>query len=134
MYSENVSASNFKLKVLLVDDEHDITTVMKSGLEAYGFDVSAFNSPIQALTEYNPNHYDVIILDVRMAELNGFNLAKAIWAKDANARICFLSAFEIYEKEAKMVFKDFKTHCFIKKPIAHSDLIKHIESHMITAT
>jgi DNA-binding LytR/AlgR family response regulator len=59
--------------------------------------------------------YSRIVLPSRMPGINGFELARAIWRQDESAQICFLTAFEIYEQEAKAVFKDFKTHCFVKK-------------------
>jgi DNA-binding response OmpR family regulator len=77
-------------------DEEDITTLMKKGLEIHGFNVETFNDPKQALSQFKPKYYDAIVLDVRMNGMNGFELAKQIWAKDENARICFLSAFEIH--------------------------------------
>lgn len=127
-----MSCDNSKVKVLLVDDESDITTVLQIGLQKQNFDVDAFNDPQKALTEYKPNYYDAIVLDVKMQGITGFELAKELWVKDENAKICFLSAFEIHESEAKKVFTNFKNHCFIKKPILPSDLAKHIKEHMMT--
>lgn len=121
-------------KILLVDDEPDITKTIKLAVERAGHKIDAYNDPRLALNAYKAGYYDSIVLDVRMWSMNGFELAKQIWAIDEKAKICFLSAFEIYEKEAKIVFRDFKTHCFIKKPILPSDLLKHIESHPVTPT
>ena len=118
-------------KVLVVDDEHDITTIMSLGLRKFGFDVDVFNDPRTALLQFKPNYYKAIILDVRMPGMTGFELARQIWAKDPDARICFFSAFEVYEHEAQKTFVDFKTHCFIKKPIMPSELAKHIEAHLL---
>lgn len=117
----------------MVDDEIDITAVLSRGLKKHGFDVDTFIDPERALKQFRPRHYDAIILDVRMNGMTGFGLAKEIWARDADARICFFSAFEIYEKEAQMVFRNFKAHCFIRKPITVSALAKHVESHVLIA-
>lgn len=122
-----------RLKVLLVDDEADIVYVMKKGLEQHGFDVDSFTDPVKALSHFKPNDYAAIVLDVRMPGMSGFSLAQQIWAQEANASICFLSAFEHYEAEAKFVFTDFKSHCFIKKPIMPRDLAKHIQEHLLPA-
>ena len=122
-----------KNKILFVDDDVDITTTMKMGLDSLGFEVDAFNDPEEALLQYRPNYYDAIVLDVRMVGMSGFELAKEIWSKEERAKICFLSAFEIYENEARKVFSNFKSHCFIKKPIAISALAKHVESHLLSA-
>jgi len=117
---------------MMVDDEQDITTIMRIGLRKFGFDIDVFNDPKTALTQYKSNYYDAIVLDIRMPGMTGFELARKIWAKDPDARICFCSAFEIYENEAKKIFVNFKTHCFIKKPIMPGDLAKHIEVHLLT--
>ena len=117
---------------MLVDDEPGITEIMRLGLRKFGFETDIFNEPRIALSQFKPNYYDAIILDIRMPGMTGFELAKQIWAKDANARICFCSAYEIYEHEAKRVFVNFKTHCFIKKPILPSALAKHVEAHLLT--
>jgi DNA-binding response OmpR family regulator len=126
-------SSNRKLHVLLVDDESDIITIMKKGLEQYGFHVDAFSDPKQALSQFKPDYYDAIILDVRMPIMSGFEVAKEIWAVDERARICFFSAFEIYEGEAQKVFRKFKSHCFITKPITPNELVTHIQGHLVPA-
>lgn len=117
---------------MLIDDERDITRTLKTGLESQGFRVDVFNDPNAALENFKPDHYDRIITDVRMPSMNGFELARRIWAIDASADICFLSSFEIYEEEAKKVFSNLKDHCFVKKPIAPSQLARHIEEHAMT--
>lgn len=121
-----------KHKLLLVDDEVDITSILKIGLEKEGFEVDAFNKPEKALSQFKPNYYDAIILDVRMPGMNGFELAKAIWSRDEKARICFFSTFEISEYEATVVFPGLKSHCFIKKPMPIMALTKHIRGHLLT--
>ncbi len=113
-----------------MDDESDNTTVLKMGLKNFGFDVDAYNVPAHALAEYKPGYYDMLVLDIRMPGMNGFELARAIWQQDTNAQICFLTAFEIYENEAKKVFKDLNTRCFLKKPIAPSALADHLRMHL----
>ena len=121
------------MKIFIVDDEKDITSILKLGLETLGFEVDAFNDPAQAFSQYKAKHYDLIILDIRMPTIDGFKLAKQIWANDEKARICFFSAFEIHEHEARRVFRDFKSYCFIKKPVTPMSLAQHIESHFLKA-
>jgi two-component system response regulator ChvI len=95
--------------------------------------VDTFNEADKAIAYFKPRYYDLIILDVRMPGRSGFELAKLIWALDPQARICFMSAFEILENEARKVFSSFKTFCFIKKPISTNALAQHIESHFVKA-
>ena len=122
-----------KLKVLFVDDEQDIGTIVRLGLRKFGFDVDVFSDPRLALSQFKPNYYKALIIDVRMPIMSGFTLAREIWAIEPNARICFLSSFDIYEHEARSVFTNFKTHCFIKKPMTPAELAKHIQGHLIPA-
>lgn len=116
-----------------VDDEADILTVLKKSLEMYGYSVDAFNEPDRALSYFKPGFYGISLLDVRMPCMNGFDLARSIWQEDENAGICFMTAFEIYEDEAKKVFRDFKQHCFLKKPMTPKTLVEHIEKHLLNA-
>jgi len=127
-----MSATSDKLKVLLVDDEEDITSVLKLGLKLHGIEVDAFNDPVLAFSQYKPNYYDLIVLDIRMPTVDGFKLARQIWANDEKARICFFSAFEINDSEARKVFTSFKTYCFIKKPLTPADLAAHIHAHFVS--
>lgn len=114
---------------MLVDDEPDILTIFKQGLERRGYSVDAFGDPERALERVRPSEYGHILLDIKMPKINGFDLARLLWQKDKDAKICFLSSFEIYEDEAKKVFKDLNSFCFIKKPTTVKALVEHIESH-----
>ena len=129
----NALASQHKRRVLLVDDENDILLVFKKALEARGYLVDIFSEPRNALINFKTDYYDAIILDVRMPHINGFDLARALWQKQPTAKICLMTAFEIYEDEAKKVFKDLKTHCFLKKPLTPRALMEHIERHLVNA-
>ena len=122
----------YSTKLLLIDDEQDITTIMKKGLESAGYDVDAYNDPEAALENFKANYYDRIVSDIRMPSMNGFELARRIWRLDGNAGICFLSSFEIHQEEAKTVFPSHKDHCFLKKPVTPKQLVAHLEEHAAT--
>lgn len=117
-------------KILLVDDEQDITSVLKTGLEKEGFEVTIFNKPEDALSSFEKGQFDDVIIDIKMPYMDGFQLAREFWKVDANAKICFFTAFEIYEEEAKKVFPSLNGYCFIKKPIGIQALANHIRSHL----
>jgi DNA-binding response OmpR family regulator len=117
-------------RILLVDDERDITEVLGRGLEQNGLSVDVFNDPEKALENFKPNYYDCNVLDIRMPRMNGFDLAQAIWQEQTDAQVCFLTAFEIYENEADKVFKDLNTKCFLKKPLRASELAQHVQTHI----
>lgn len=107
---------------MLVDDEHDITVVLKRGLESHGFEVTAFNDPAEALSNYAPGKYDLVLLDVRMPRMSGFELYRKIRDIDPDVKACFLTAFEIYFDEFRKMFPKLHVRCFAKKPVSAGDL------------
>jgi|SRR6187200_176677 len=83
-------------RMMIVDDDEDITTTFKIGLEMHGFRVYIFNDPIKALLCFKKDLYDLIILDVKMPKLNGFELGRELLKIDNGAKICFITIFKIY--------------------------------------
>jgi two-component system, OmpR family, response regulator ChvI len=123
-----------KGRILLVDDERDINTVVKKGLERVGFKVRAFNNPLDALSKFEAGSYDVALLDIRMPSMNGFELYKKLREIDSKIKVCFITAFEMYEEEFKKLFPSYEVRCFIKKPIKPTDLIAEIEKILLPSS
>jgi DNA-binding response OmpR family regulator len=114
-------------RILVVDDEPDLTKISVMALEHYGYKVDAFNDPKEALSKYKPGSYDLIILDIKMPEMNGFQLYREIKKKDNNAKMCFLTASELYYKEFReKEFRSLDRNLFIRKPINNEELAKEI--------
>ena len=114
-------------RILIVDDEPDLTKISVMALEHYGYKVDAFNDPKEALSKYKPGSYDLIILDIKMPEMNGFELYREIKKKDNNAKMCFLTASELYYKEFReKEFRSLDRNLFIQKPIDNEELAKEI--------
>ena len=65
---------NMKKKILLVDDEPDLTFIFKKGLEDAQLSVDAFNNPAEVLKVFKPHFYDLVILDIAMSDMDGFDL------------------------------------------------------------
>lgn len=118
-------------RILLVDDEPDLTAIFSMGLEDNGLKVNTFNDPQLALSEFKEGAYDLVTLDYKMPNMNGFELYKEIRKVDEKVRVCFLTASEIYHESLRVppqTLKDVK--CFIPKPIAIDDFIKRIEEEL----
>src|SRR5918911_665927 len=114
-------------RILIVDDEADLTKISVMALEHYGYKVDAFNDPQEALSEYKPGSYDLIILDIKMPKMDGFELYHEIKKKDNNAKVCFLTASELYYEEfRKKEYCALDKDLFIRKPIDNEDLVKQI--------
>ena len=122
--------ADHKGRILVVDNEPDITSVIKRGLEGAGYAVDAFNDPEQALVHFKGSYYDMLIFDVRMPKLNGFQLYREIRKKDGKAKVCFMTAFEVYREEFEKVFPDYDVKCFLTKPLSIKDLQKIIEAEL----
>ncbi len=117
-------------KILVVDDEPDITASIKKGLEKNGFSVETYNDPLQAVKEYRHGAYDLMIIDIKMPKMNGFEFYREIKKKNDTAKICFFTAFEIFYDEFKKVFPNLEVKCFIRKPISINDLVTRIDSEL----
>ena len=114
-------------KILIVDDDFDLTSMFKMVLEMNGFEVDAYNDPLSALREFRANSYGMALFDIRMPELNGFELYKKIQEKDNKMKVCFITAFEDYDDEFKQSFPELdESKCFVRKPKAVEDLVKHV--------
>jgi DNA-binding response OmpR family regulator len=112
-------------KLLLVDDEEDILTSISMGLErSSDFSVDAFSDPLEAYARYQPDKYDLAILDIRMPNMDGVELSHKLAQKDKNLVVCFLSAFDYYVM--KKQYPELSPEYFINKPISIYDLTKKL--------
>ena len=120
-------------KILVVDDEADLTMLCSLALEYYGFKVDTFNNPQKALSNYKPGYYDLVILDIKMPNMDGFELYDEIKKKDHKAKICFLTASELYYEEfRKKEYSALDRDLFIRKPIDNEELLKEVSKIMMS--
>ena len=123
-----------KKRILVVDDEKDNAAVFRIALEDTGlYEVNSFTNPITALSSFKPNTYDLVILDIRMPKINGYDLYERIKKIDNKIKVCFLTAFgEGYHQEFKRRFQGEQvnssaTHVhFLRKPITIDDLVEKV--------
>ncbi|MGA9152268.1 MAG: response regulator [Candidatus Nitrosopolaris sp.] len=117
-------------KILIVDDDSDITLAFKKGLENDGFNVDVFNDPQEALSNFEASKYDLLLLDIRMPKMNGFELYKEMDKIDNHVKVCFITAFEVYYEALREVFPSMEVECFIRKPIEIGNLVKRIKNEL----
>jgi CheY-like chemotaxis protein len=116
-----------KKKILVVDDEADLTMLCSLALEYHGFKVYTFNDPSEALSNYKPGYFDLVILDIKMPKMDGFQLYDEIKKKDQKAKVCFLTASELYYEEfRKREYTAIDKNLFIRKPIENEVLLKEV--------
>jgi DNA-binding response OmpR family regulator len=114
-------------KILVVDDEPDLTMNCSLALEYHGFKVDTFTDPRKALSNYKPRYYDLVILDIMMPNMDGFQLYDEIKKKDQKAKVCFLTASELYDKE--FIKKDYEAidkTLLIQNPLQNEELLKEV--------
>jgi DNA-binding response OmpR family regulator len=104
-------------RIFLVDDDPDLSLTFKIGLEEHGFIVDIFNDPIVALSKFKTGRYDLLLLDVQMPKMNGFELYREIEKIDSKVKVCFITAFVVYYESLREIFPMTNISCFIKKPI-----------------
>jgi CheY-like chemotaxis protein len=122
-------------RILHVDDDPDILLTFKKGLEddkstaldeGVKVQVDTFADPKEALTSFKAGIYDLLLLDIRMPNINGFELYEELKKIDDKPRVCFITAYELYYEALKKDFSELDVGCFIKKPISIEDLATKI--------
>ena len=115
-------------RILLVDDEPDITLTLEVGLETVGLlEVDSFNDPELALKSYKPGFYSLVLIDITMPNMDGFQLYESLKKMDPNVKACFLTASEMYYPRNRGI-----EHCelngdmFLQKPISADELVKEV--------
>jgi CheY-like chemotaxis protein len=117
-----------KKRILLVDDEPDVCMVYQIVLEDAGFECVLYTDSVKALQEFRPNYYHLILLDIKMPVLNGFELCKKIIELDKAVHIIFITASEqFYEKFRSERFPELGKINYIQKPIGNDELVRLVD-------
>jgi DNA-binding response OmpR family regulator len=109
-----------EIRILLVDDEIDITLTLKIALEQSGFfQVEAFYESVLALSRFKAGVYDLAILDIKMPEMDGFELYRKLRKIDNKLKICFLTAAELghYRETDSDIMDELGKDYFVSKPV-----------------
>ena len=128
---EQIDNTSLKTKrIMLVEDEDDIVMLFKMILESdAGLEVDSFTDPFSALNNFRSGLYDLIMIDIALPKMNGFELYYKIRKLDDKVKICFLTAGGMYYEEIrKEAFLELDTNCFIRKPIANEDFIQRVKN------
>ena len=128
----------FWKRILIVDDDADVTITFKAVIEDSNnnndtnkrIEVYTSNNPLVALSEFKPNFYDFLLVDIYMPHMNGFELCKKILAIDINVKVCFMSSVEINREALREIYPSLSLGCFIRKPVTIDYLVKRIMSEL----
>lgn len=119
-------------RVLIVDDEQDIGIILKRAIEReVDFKVNYIDNPVKALSHFKAGLYDIALIDIRMPQMDGFELYSKMKKIDKKIKACFLTAFEIDRfMDNKEKYDELQATCFIKKPIMMKDLVEAIRKQL----
>ena len=112
--------------ILIVDDEADINIVLREIFESNGFTLDSFDNPRDALENFKPHFYDLLILDIKMPEMNGFSFYREIIKLDEKMKVCILTVAKINYREYSDILSSLPDNCIIQKPVTNEDLLKII--------
>ena len=118
-------------RVLIVDDEPDLNLTLKMVLEQNGFKVDSFTDPLSALENFKEEAagmYELLILDMKMPGINGFELYRQIKKIDDKVKVCFLTASEMYYGVYTDIVNSLDVEYFIRKPIDNEELVKRVNN------
>jgi len=118
-----------KKKILLVDDEPDTCIVYQMSLEDAGYECISYTDSVKALREFRPHLYDLILLDIKMPMLSGFDLCKIIRELDTTVHIVFITAGGegFYEEFRSQHFPELGKINYIQKPIGNDELVRIVD-------
>jgi DNA-binding response OmpR family regulator len=114
----------------MVDDEPDVVFTLKTTLEESGFfQVDTFYDSVSASSRFKAGAYDLALLDIRMPEMDGFELYRKLREIDNKLKVCFLTATDLayYRKTDSDIMDELEKHCFVAKPVNTKDLINRLK-------
>lgn len=118
-------------RIMIVDASDDVNLTFRIVLSESDrrLRVESFNDPVKALREFRPDFYHLVIIDILMPNMNGFELYNRLKKLDSHVKICFMTTgSEIFLREfTKETFPELDLNCFIRKPIANEDLLKRVQ-------
>jgi DNA-binding response OmpR family regulator len=127
---------SFSKQLLIIDDDPDVTLTFKQGLETVTennerlFEVYSYNDPLDALSNFESNFYDLLLIDINMPKMNGFDLSKQILKQDLGVKICFMSSGQINEEALRENYPMLSLGCFIRKPVEIRELVRKLKAEL----
>jgi DNA-binding response OmpR family regulator len=125
-------------RILIIDDDKDVTVTFKVGIEDRNnidndnkrIAVDTSNDPLAVLSDFKPYLYDLLLVDIYLPHMNGFELCEKVLAIDINVKVCFMSSGEINREALREIYPTMSLGCFIRKPVTIDYLVNRIRSEL----
>jgi DNA-binding response OmpR family regulator len=135
---QKVKLSPFTKRILIVDDDPDITYTFKTAFEEANriggnktsFHVDTYNDPLMALSEFKSDFYDLLLIDINLPKMNGFDFCAKIFEVDLNPRVCFMSSGLINQEALQEQYPSSNIGCFIRKPVTMENLVRKVRAEL----
>jgi two-component system response regulator ChvI len=122
------SPDQYKGRILLVDDDVDITHSFSLALQKDGFIIDTYNDPLIALRDFKADLYDLVLLDIKLPKMDGFELYDKIREIDRRVKVCFISGYQMNYLALRE--QGLQIDCFISKPVKIDDLLRRINAEL----
>jgi CheY-like chemotaxis protein len=130
--------SPFAKRILIVDDNPDISYTFKKAFEEAdriggnktSFHVDAYNDPLVALSEFKPDFYDLLLIDIDMPKMNGFDFCVKVFEVDLNPKVCFIVSAPINQEALRDQYPSLSIGCFIETPVTIDNLIRRVKAEL----
>jgi DNA-binding response OmpR family regulator len=130
--------SPFSKRILIVDNDPDTILTFKKAFEEanrisgnkISFHINTYNDPDVALSDFKPDMYDLMLIDINMPKMNGFDFCVKALEIDANPRVCFMSSGLINQEALREQYPTLIIGCFIKKPVTMENLLKRVKAEL----
>jgi CheY-like chemotaxis protein len=136
--NENKELLPIAKRILIIDKDLDTALSFKWGIEAENkstynqvfYEVHMHNDALLALSTFKANFFDLLLIDIAMPIMNGFELSIKILEIDPNPKICFMSSGEVNDKALREVYPSIMIGCFIRKPVTIEYLVKRVKTEL----
>jgi CheY-like chemotaxis protein len=130
--------SPFTRRILIVDDNPDIACTFKKAFEEadrisgnkISFHVNAYTDPLVALSEFKPDFYDLLLIDIGMPKMNGFDFCVKVFELDLNPKVCFIVSAPINQEALRDQYPSLSIDCFIETPVTVDNLVRKVEAEL----
>ncbi len=122
-----------KVRILVVDDDPEVTESFRLALEDSGlYQVANYTDPLLALSNFKPDTFDLVLIDIKMPNIDSFELYDKMKKIDGNLKVCFLGMYDNEEshKALRDKFPSLEPECFISKEVSINDLIRRINAQL----